>query len=284
MAAAAAGDSAGPAELPVWRRRLESLYLDWFSPLADFLSQRLPPGPQCVPMRWVINFQKGGTLPYVLALMTWYNHWGPTAWLYAALHGSYGLLWLMKDQLFPDANWERRITLPSAVMCFLVILGPYWMAPWLIARGKLEVGPMRQALCVFSYVIGVVLMMAADTQKYFQLRERRLLGAPKRLLSDGWFSRSRNPNYLGEMLVYGGFAGLCPDLRPWLVLAYVWTLVFGRNILQKEQSLRRKPGFAEYESRSGLLLPDLRPELRWLAGKLGLRRAAATAEGSGKQQ
>lgn len=269
-------------DLTPFRRAVESFYLDFLSPLADFLSLRLPPGPACVPMKWIINFQKGGTLPYVLGLMAWYGHWESTPLMYAALHGSYGILWLIKDRLFPDPNWERKITIPSAFMCFLVILGPYWMAPFLITRNKLNVSSLRQAICTFAYVIGVVMMMASDTQKYFLLRERKLLGQPGRLISDGWFSRSRNPNYLGEMLVYGGFAGLCPDWKPWFVLAYVWAIVFGRNILQKEASLRRKEGFTEYAKRSHLLLPNFRPEWEGLRAWLA-RKRSPVAEG-GQQQ
>ena len=31
--------------------------------------------------------------------------------------------------------------------------------------------------------------------------------AKKGLITDGLFSRCRNPNYLGEMMIYGAFAG-----------------------------------------------------------------------------
>ena len=39
-------------------------------------------------------------------------------------------------------------------------------------------------------------------QKYFVLRARR------GLITDGLFSRCRNPNYLGEMMIYGSFASM----------------------------------------------------------------------------
>jgi steroid 5-alpha reductase family enzyme len=50
------------------------------------------------------------------------------------------------------------------------------------------------------YNFGLVLMMGADGQKYFTLRIK------KGLLNDGFMKWSRNPNYVGEMMIYGSFA------------------------------------------------------------------------------
>jgi hypothetical protein len=47
--------------------------------------------------------------------MRYFNNYSTTAYLYAALHGSYGLLWLLKDITFPDPNWQRKATIPSGV-------------------------------------------------------------------------------------------------------------------------------------------------------------------------
>jgi hypothetical protein len=42
---------------------------------------------------------------------------------------------------------------------------------------------------------------------------------------------------------------------PWLILAWVWLGVFLPNILLKEASLSRHPGWVDYRRRSGLLWP-----------------------------
>ena len=78
--------------------------------LRDHLSDDLFGGPRLLKAAWVINLQKAGTLPFVLALMWAYDCWTATAWTYAALHGSYGLCWLLKDRIFPDPSWEKKIT------------------------------------------------------------------------------------------------------------------------------------------------------------------------------
>ena len=58
-----------------------------------------PPGPRA---QWIINFQKGGTLPYVLFLMYYFDHYSVPAYFYAAAHGSYGIIWLIKHFVTPD--------------------------------------------------------------------------------------------------------------------------------------------------------------------------------------
>jgi protein-S-isoprenylcysteine O-methyltransferase Ste14 len=90
----------------------------------------------------------------------------------------------------------------------------------------------------------------SDAQKFFVLQPR------KGLIQDGLFARTRNPNYLGEVLIYGGFA-----LASWhwvsaLVLAGCF-LYFVRNMRRKDRSMSRHPEFAAYKDRTGMFLPSL---------------------------
>ncbi|MDP2316866.1 MAG: DUF1295 domain-containing protein [Pseudomonadota bacterium] len=220
--------------------------------LRDHLSYDFLGGPKVLKLAWVINLQKGGTLPFVLALMAGTGNWSPTAWTYAALHGSYGLCWLLKDRVFPDPGWEARVTFASALNAWLLVLGLYWIAPVLVVVGRVEAPPAMLAVATIVYALGVVLMMASDAQKYFVLKVRR------GLITDGFFARVRHPNYLGEMLLYGSFALLARHWAPWLVLAWVWGGLFLPNMLRKEASMSRYPEWAAYKARSGLLLPRLR--------------------------
>jgi protein-S-isoprenylcysteine O-methyltransferase Ste14 len=206
-------------------------------------------------MSWVINVQKGGTLPFVAALMIAWNNFSTAAWLYLALHGSYGLIWLLKDRVLPDPNWDRRVTFAGALTTWTTVLGPYWVAPVLLVTDVLPARPDPDAATmgasVLVYATGVVVMMVADAQKFFTLRLQR------GLITTGMFSRVRHPNYVGEMMIYGSFALLVGHWLPWLVLAWVWGAVFLTNMVMKEASMARYPAWPDYKARTGMILPRL---------------------------
>jgi protein-S-isoprenylcysteine O-methyltransferase Ste14 len=224
----------------------------------DHLMFDLLGGPRPWKLSWVINLQKAGTFP-VLALLMWYYAdrtpaaTSPVAWMYLALHGSYGLVWLLKDLAFPDPNWQRRATIGGGLYTFGGLL-TYWSFGWLLISGTVVPDyplpePQWFALCVTLCVLGCAIMIAADAQKYFTLRLQR------GLISDGVHRYVRHPNYLGEMLVYGSFALMVWHWWPCVVLAWIWGTLFTTNMVMKEASLSRYPGWAEYKRRSWWLLP-----------------------------
>ena len=57
-----------------------------------------------------------------------------------------------------------------------------------------------------SNIIGVFLHYGSDAQKYFTLKYR------KGLITEGFFSRCRNPNYLGEIFNLSRFCPVSPTL------------------------------------------------------------------------
>lgn len=103
--------------------------------LSEYLSTKALGGPRVLKLSWVINVQKAGTLPFVLLLIYCYDNTSPATWLYAALHGGHGLSWLLKDLAFPDPSWQRRVTYGGAALSFIMVLGPYWVLPWLLVSG-----------------------------------------------------------------------------------------------------------------------------------------------------
>jgi protein-S-isoprenylcysteine O-methyltransferase Ste14 len=112
------------------------------------------------------------------------------------------------------------------------------------------------AACTVIFTIGLTLMIGADAQK------NATLAARPGLITDGFYARTRHPNYLGEMLIYGAFALMVRHWIPWVVLGAIWTCVFLTNIAAQEASLARHSGWAAYRARTGLLLPRFRRPAR----------------------
>merc|ERR1711990_458817 len=92
------------------------------------------------------------------------------------------------------------------------------------------------------------LMNGSDGQKFFTLREK------KKLLCDGYMAWSRNPNYLGEILIYSSFALVVQRNEPWIINGSMWATVFGLGMYMKDYSLSKKLGWEEYKKNSWLLL------------------------------
>lgn len=86
--------------------------------------------------KYFIDSHKGLTGPYILALIAWYHAWDNVlAWIYFGLHGTYGLLWVLKSRYFGDKNWERDVGIGMGIATW-VGLSLYWISPWLIVSGR----------------------------------------------------------------------------------------------------------------------------------------------------
>ena len=197
-----------------------------------------------------INLHKGLSFAFILTLMLIYQNFNLGAWVYLALHGTYGLLWLLKSQIYPDKQWEQEISVGMGILGF-VLVSLYWVAPFiLISSGSQPPLPLVAAAISLN-IIGVFLHYSSDAQKYYTLKYH------SGLITEGFFARSRNTNYLGEILIYGSFAMLVQHWLPFLILAGFIAGMFIPNMIKKDRSLGRYPEFADYKTRSGFLLPRL---------------------------
>jgi len=224
--------------------------------LNDWLVTDFGGGPRPWKLAWVINFQKSGTFLFLGLLIWYYRNTSTAAWIYLAMHGSYGLVWMLKDLAFPDPAWQKRVTVGGGINSFLAVLGWYWVFGWLLISGVSRPRyPLPDhawfAVCISLCILGSAIMIAADAQKYFTLRLRR------QLITDGLYRYVRHPNYLGEMMIYASFALMVWHWLPAAVLAWVWLGVFAVNMIMKEASMSRYPEWAAYRGRTGWLLPRL---------------------------
>ncbi len=201
-----------------------------------------------IPMKHAVDLHKGMTFPVVFAMMAYFDTWTLAAWIYLGLHGSYGLMWVLKSNTYPDPNWEVRLPAWKAVGVWVALL-LYWLAPYLLISGGTEAPGWLVCLAITMNVVGSVFHYGSDAQKYFVLKAR------KGLITTGFFARTRNPNYLGEMLIYASFAALSMHWLPWVVCAVYWLGVFVPNMLRKDKSMSRYDEWDSYTARSWLVIP-----------------------------
>ncbi|MGB7315429.1 MAG: DUF1295 domain-containing protein [Nodosilinea sp.] len=201
-------------------------------------------------VKHVINLHKGATAFYIAALMVAYQNFGLGPWVYLALHGTYGILWLLKDHLYPDKQWEQTIPLATGIFGFGFI-SLYWVAPFLLISRGVEPPLPLVAAAIALNILGIFLHYVSAAQKYFTLKYQ------PGLITEGLFARCRNTNYLGEILIYLSFAMLAMHWLPFAILGLFAAVLFVPNMLKKDKSLARYPEFADYKARSGLLLPQL---------------------------
>ena len=198
-----------------------------------------------------INLHKILVPPVVLALMWHFKNWSTEAFVYLSLHGTYSLLWLMKEELYPDKRFQEMVPPRIGFPFIFAPLAGYYLAPYFLTSRHIAEPPYVLGAAISIYTLGIFYHYVGDAQKYYTLRLR------KGLIEDGLFGRTRNPNYLGEILIYLAFAILSWHWVPFCVLAGWVFGFFVRNMLKKDQSLARHPNFREYQRRTGLLIPKL---------------------------
>ncbi len=205
-------------------------------------------GEKRLKMAWVINFHKAVTLFLIYAMMVYFDNFSTAAWVYLGIHGIYGYCWLIKDFSFRDSSFESRVTYGGALMTYVVLVGWYWLFPYLFISNHIQ--PSNEVLfaAVAIHTLGITWMIAADCQKYFSLKYR------KGLITDGVFTYTRNPNFLGEIMIYGAYAMLANHWVGYAVFAYAITIFYSR-MLVKDASISRYPEWEAYAKKSSRLIP-----------------------------
>jgi steroid 5-alpha reductase family enzyme len=202
--------------------------------------------------RHFIDTHKGATGVAILLMMGIYDQWAnPTAWVYLALHGTYGVLWVLKSMIFPDKTWERTTSWGYGLYIWAG-LTLYWIAPWLLMSNGVRAPTWYLGLCIWLYILGVFLHFSTDMQKHTHLKLQ-----PNRLITEGMMARCRNVNYFGELLIYLGFGMLAMHWAPIAILALFIMVIWLPNMRRKDRSLSRYPEFEEYKQRSKFFVPLL---------------------------
>ena len=206
--------------------------------------------------KYFIDIHKGITGLFMVFIMYIYGTWGSvTSWVYLAIHGTYGILWISKSILFPDSTWERETSIWYGLYIWFG-LTLYWGSGWIINSGYFNDGIPQNApvwligLCISMFGIGVFLHFSSDMYKHTMLNQR-----PGKLIDSGIMSRCRNINYFGELIIYLSFALLSMHWFPLVVLVLMMAIVWFPNMIKKDRSLSRYPEFEAYKKKSKLFLP-----------------------------
>ena len=203
-------------------------------------------------LKYFIDTNKGVTALFVLAMIAIYGQWdNPTAWIYLALHGTYGFLWVLKSRIFPDQAWEQQVSLGFGLLSW-GSLCLYWVAPWMLNARGVQAPGWYLALCISMFSFGVFLHFASDMQKHVALSLN-----PGKLITDGLFANLRNPNYFGELLIYSGFGLLAMHWVPMVILG-IWVFFYWLPRMRKKEGvLSQMIGYENYKAQSKLFIPFL---------------------------
>ncbi|GAB5371464.1 hypothetical protein AAMO2058_001582200 [Amorphochlora amoebiformis] len=199
-----------------------------------------------------INLHKALCFFVILSMILYHGKIAQiTPCVYLAIHGSYGFAWILKYIYFPDWGFEIELNLPIFLFCFLSA-AVHWITSWIIVTNPYEAPGLLICAALMLYTMGMFFMYVGDAQKFFMLKYR-----PGRLIREGVFRHTRNPNYLGEIMIYSGYCLLSRHWLPWAICVSFWIFLFLPNIMAKEKSLSRYKNWELYCSHSGLVVPHI---------------------------
>ncbi len=206
-------------------------------------------GPKIFPVHFIVNLQKSSTIIIMYLLMIYFNNYSKGAFIYLSLHGSYGLIWLLKDFLIPDKSLHvKTCLLPAGALICLLLL--YWSIGFemMCGLGIQEPSNGRIFSCFFIYSFGLIFMLCTDLQKFVILKYK------KGLINNYFLAINRNTNYLGEIMIYFSFALIVGRYECYFLLIFIWITFFAGRIYLKEKSLQKKEGYDLYTKQSYLIL------------------------------
>ena len=136
---------------------------------------------------------------------------------------------------------------------------------WLVAMPYMTAldfgGPAAAPIAAWVGLAIALLGVTMETLSDIQLTKFRANAQPGDLLIDGWWSRTRHPNYFGDALFWWGIWAAAVATTPeviWTIYApalmtFLLIRISGAEML--ERRLIKKPGYAEYMARTNRFVP-----------------------------
>lgn len=196
----------------------------------------------------LINIFKFGSFFFFLFMMILLKNFSLGCYLYLSLHGSYGLIWLIKDYYYPDKSFEDKIGYPFIIIISILLL-LYFTSGILIIIGVGENNPnqIHVFLCFLIYSIGIFLVVACDIHK------NAILLYKQGLITSGIMENNRNSNFFGEIMIYFSFVLCCNHVVAYIIVLLSLSTIVIVRIYTKEKSLKQKEGYLQYKNKSFLI-------------------------------
>jgi hypothetical protein len=212
-------------------------------------------------MRLVVNTFKALTPIYCLALMTYFQNFSTATVVYTGLHGSYGIIWLLKDIITPDETFKKPVSFFGSISVS-VCLAAYWYPFYVLASDSAalkcsEISLERLLVAMIMFNVGVFMMVATDVQKTVSLEYMKQIPNSPKTITTAYFKHSRSLNYLGEVLVYTSYVVIPGDTQLYLTYFAIMFCTMLIGFVKKELSYRRKPEWTWYKEDTLSFLPRI---------------------------
>ncbi len=203
--------------------------------------------------------------PAALALAALVILWGTRLWLHLFLRwrreGEEDFRYQRMRAHHGNHFWWRSL---FTVFTFQGVL------MWLIAMPYMAAldfgGPAAAPIAALVGLAIALFGLTMETLADIQLTKFRATAKSGDLLTDGWWSRTRHPNYFGDALFWWGIWVAAVATTPeviWTIYApalmnFLIVRISGADML--ERHLIKKPGYEEYMARTNRFVPRIFPK------------------------
>ena len=201
-----------------------------------------------------INWAKIITILVILSLILVLGVDGQRQILYACMHISYCVWWLLEQKIYPERCrqiFTEKVS-NTGFVGSLLIVGIFYSLPAFLAftnPTNLSIAATATAIPLFYF--GSLINTAADVQKTTE----KTSGVG--LVRSGIWSGIRHINYTGDLMRYLSFSVVAGSIWAFLVPLSIFVLYIQR-IKGKEASMRIKyQDFSDYKLSSFRLIPGI---------------------------
>jgi protein-S-isoprenylcysteine O-methyltransferase Ste14 len=201
-----------------------------------------------------INWAKAITIALICILILLFGINGQRQILYACMHISYCLWWLIEQKIYPDRRQQIFTEKVGAggFIAALLIVGVFYTLPAFLAfTNPTDLSLITTAIAIPLFYFGSLINTAADIQK----STAKSAGAG--LVRTGVWSGVRHVNYTGDLMRYLSFSVVAGSIWAFLVPLSI-LLLYIQRIQVKEASMRMKyKDFIDYKLKSFRLIPGI---------------------------